>query len=289
MAENIKKITDTLIIPAGSSEIFINPTINNEHALLKSGILQAGISQLKPNYRIIRQFAPFHVLLYCTAGKGEVTEHGITKKFSKDDLVFIPGQGSQNYGSNKSFSMVWLHLQPKHKRLNFLGEPQLKVWPAYNNQLETLFNFLYGESNSPDGIDINIIQSCGELICRWLERESKSKETQISIRHRRKLNALWLSVSEDLSYPWTINTLSQRVFLSPQHLHSITQELFNNTPMGMVTQLRLIKVQYLLQNTDLKLHSIAQMVGYQSPFSLSRIFKKHFGYSPKAMRSSKPT
>jgi AraC-like DNA-binding protein len=284
MTENINNITNTLTITKGSKENFISPQYLDENLLIKTGIQHGGISVLKPGYRVTRSYCTDHILIYCTSGNAEVTRPDGTHAFSKGDLVLIPGNASQNYGSKNNFSMMWLHLQPNHKRLAFIFKIGFKIWPAYNNQLESLFRFIYNETINPKDINPKIVHAWSELMLTWLEREFISNDSQTTIRHRRRLDDLWLIVSDDLAYPWTISNLASKIHLSPAHLHSLMQELYNTTPMGMVTKLRLNKVHLLLQNTDLKLGSIANMVGYSSPFSLSRLFKRHYGFPPRDLR-----
>ncbi len=285
MAENIKNITNNLIIKEGSKENFIHAKVDGINLFNKFGIHHGGISFLKPGYRVNRAHGDAHVLIYCTSGSGEVFRPEGTQTFNQGDMVLIPGHVPQNYGSNHEFSMVWIHLEPFHKRLSFMPHDTFKIWPAYNKQIQTLFDFIYAETHISKNINPLIIHTWSELVLTWLEREFKSNDSMSNIRHRRKLDDLWLEVCDNLSHPWTIKDLANKIHLSPAHLHTLSQALFKTTPMAMVTKLRLNKATVLLQNTDLKLGVIANMVGYTSPFSLSRLFKQHYGYSPKSLRS----
>ena len=286
MPKNIINITKTMI-PLGSREVFIHSRRENEVHFKNFGILAAGISNLKPGYRIVREYCLDHILIYCTAGKGEVLNtEGQSKVFTKGDLIFIPGNAAQNYGSDYTFSMVWLHLKPNHKRLKFSNKKNLIMKPAYNNQLQNLFELFKVESTQIKNQNNRVLISVCECILAWIEREFQSTDPTNTTRHRRRIETLWLNVLEDLSYPWSVEKLSKFIHISSPHLYALTQQLYKMTPMGKVTQLRMDKAKMLLETTDLKLFEIASLVGYTSPFSLSRIFTKHFGISPKNLRNN---
>jgi AraC family transcriptional regulator, arabinose operon regulatory protein len=286
MAKNINRITETLIIPKGSEEKFINPVYNNGHIIHRYGFFIFGISTLKPGYRVIRPKGRDHVFIYCTSGKGDIIYDNQTHSFSKGDCILVKANAIQNYGSDQSFSMLWTHINPEHKNVRFV-KPEFRVWPAHNNQLENLYNLLYTETHTINALNIKIVETSIELIIAWLQREFSTKEQAHTIRLRRKLDNLWFKISNDLSYPWDIKTMSKIVHMSCPHFHALSQQLYNKSPMGMVTKLRITKAQALLQNSNLKLNSIANMVGYTSGFSLSRTFKKHTGYSPSTLRANK--
>lgn len=102
----------------------------------------------------------------------------------------------------------------------------------------------------------------------------------------RRLSRLWQTVSFDLRVPWTVERLAGELHVSPGHLHRLTKEHHNATPMQCVTRQRMEYAAILLQSTDYPLYVIADRVGYQTPFALSRAFKRHNGQSPRQYRNS---
>ncbi len=58
------------------------------------------------------------------------------------------------------------------------------------------------------------------------------------------------------------------------------------TPITYIQNIRLKKARELLQETDLSVMEIAQRVGYEQQSSLTRLFRKHLGQSPRAYRST---
>jgi transcriptional regulator GlxA family with amidase domain len=56
-------------------------------------------------------------------------------------------------------------------------------------------------------------------------------------------------------------------------------------PREMVARLRMQRAGEMLRSTNYTLDRIASLVGYETPFALSRAFKKHAGVSPREYRS----
>jgi AraC-like DNA-binding protein len=98
---------------------------------------------------------------------------------------------------------------------------------------------------------------------------------------------LWEEVNTHLHYPWEVRTLAARLHLSRMQFHRQVLRYHGVRPMEMVTHLRMLRAKSLLRNTDDTLSVIASSVGYQTPFALSRVFRKHVGISPREYRSQR--
>ena len=57
-------------------------------------------------------------------------------------------------------------------------------------------------------------------------------------------------------------------------------------PMEYLTQIRMQRAARLLQQSDRTVEQISMEVGYESPFSFSRSFKKIFGMAPREFRKT---
>ena len=79
-----------------------------------------------------------------------------------------------------------------------------------------------------------------------------------------------LSSSHGISYSLLRKVFKQREAIPPKKYHTIV---------------RLDKVKFFLNHTNMSLTEIADELGFNSPFHLSSQFKKYFGKSPKEWRS----
>ena len=101
------------------------------------------------------------------------------------------------------------------------------------------------------------------------------------------LAQLWEEVDANLSAPWTVNDFAARVHLSTPHLHRIVRQFHKTSPVSVLIRLRLRRAAELLTHTDLKLDTIAEMVGYQSGFALSKAFRRELHVAPRVYRKRK--
>lgn len=73
--------------------------------------------------------------------------------------------------------------------------------------------------------------------------------------------------------------------LSPFHLLRLFKGAFGRTPHQYATDRRLRRARTLVLGTDLPISEICNQVGYESLGSFSYRFKRHFGASPRQLRS----
>lgn len=283
MAKSIKNITNTTFIPKGSFERSTSPCFENEELLKPLGLLVLGISELEEGYLIRRSASPFHVIIFCQEGEGVIWRDDEEIVFRKGDMALIPA-GEQHYQSDRKFSMLWAHLDPKHRRYSHLNSMGAKVWERSQTDFKSMFGLFYDETRHLERQDIGMVKSFGEMIALSIDRELKEAGDLRQLRHRHTLENLWANVSQDLSYPWSVPELSSRAHMSNTQLHQLCMELYYLTPMGLVTKLRMEQVRILLIHSTENLDQIASSVGYTSPFSLSRSVKKYFGISPREIR-----
>ncbi len=73
--------------------------------------------------------------------------------------------------------------------------------------------------------------------------------------------------------------------VSEFHFHRIFKAYIGESVGTYISRLRLENAAQKLQITDFTLTEIAEKTGYQSQYSLSKAFKKHFGVTPSAFKN----
>ncbi|MGH2839330.1 MAG: AraC family transcriptional regulator [Solirubrobacteraceae bacterium] len=90
----------------------------------------------------------------------------------------------------------------------------------------------------------------------------------------------------DPSHPWTVATLARETGASRAALARRFHELVGEPPMSFLTGWRIALAADLLLEPGTTIGSVAQQVGYGSPFALSTAFKRVRGISPQQHRSA---
>lgn len=88
----------------------------------------------------------------------------------------------------------------------------------------------------------------------------------------------------NLESPPSLLGLARIVGLNDYKLKQGFRQIFGTTVFGCLQQQRLEKAKLLLQDPTLNVTAIARRVGYASPSSFHRAFKKHFGISPRSRK-----
>jgi AraC-like DNA-binding protein len=88
----------------------------------------------------------------------------------------------------------------------------------------------------------------------------------------------------DPAHPWTVAALADAVGVSRAALARRFNELVGEPPMSFLTGWRIALAADLLREPGETIGSVAQRVGYGSPFALSAAFKRVRGISPQQHR-----
>ena len=86
--------------------------------------------------------------------------------------------------------------------------------------------------------------------------------------------------------PWSVEGLAAAVGVSRATLARRFSRLVGEAPMTYLTRWRLAMAADLLHDRTQTLASVARQVGYTNPFALSVAFKREYGVSPQAYRTT---
>lgn len=86
------------------------------------------------------------------------------------------------------------------------------------------------------------------------------------------------------AHPWTVASLAAEIGVSRAALARRFHDVVGEPPMTFLTGWRLALAADLLCEPDATVGSVAQKVGYRSPFALSTAFKRVRGVSPQEHR-----
>ncbi len=100
-----------------------------------------------------------------------------------------------------------------------------------------------------------------------------------------RLASLWEQVAARLGEDWTLERLTAICHISNEHLRRLCRREMGRTPMHQVIYLRMQHAAKLLVETDEKIETIANSIGYRNAFVFSTTFKKWVGWPPSEYRS----
>ena len=83
----------------------------------------------------------------------------------------------------------------------------------------------------------------------------------------------------------TLDSIAKTLFLSKPYLSKYIKEKSGITFGENVKRIRLKKAKALLRNGNMKVETVADLVGYKNVEHFNRIFKREFGISPVKYRT----
>ena len=89
------------------------------------------------------------------------------------------------------------------------------------------------------------------------------------------------SMHNDPGYPWTLQSLAERVGVSRSVFAQRFRETVGATPMGYLTRWRMLLAADRLKNSSDGLSAIAQSLGYESDSAFGKAFRRVMGRSPR--------
>ncbi|HEY3332139.1 MAG TPA: helix-turn-helix transcriptional regulator [Capsulimonadaceae bacterium] len=253
--------------------------------LVARGIARAAISQYDADSRIDQQSSGRHTVIYTIAGSATVALSDGEICLEAESFWVAPAGTSFSIESGANgWDVMWFSISPialwRHLES---GKPHFRFQGQAARIVQVLSGLIF-ESSSPSLDSVQMGRNFAEVVGIYLDRRLHRAGEVASDDMRQRLGMLWAAVSADLQRPWTVADMAQVISLSESHLYRIVRQYHADTPLGVMTTLRIQRAQDLLAHTPHKLEFIATRLGYASPFALSKAFKRVTGHSPQQYR-----
>jgi YesN/AraC family two-component response regulator len=85
----------------------------------------------------------------------------------------------------------------------------------------------------------------------------------------------------------SVDRICSYLNVTPNYFSALFRKKTGQTFVAYLTELRMKKAKWLLENTDEKAYIIAGMIGYDEPNYFSYVFKKAYGISPSKYRQKR--
>ncbi|MDX2227278.1 MAG: AraC family transcriptional regulator [Verrucomicrobiae bacterium] len=200
------------------------------------------------------------------------------------DLMIWDARQGHYYGhESKRWNHSWMHAAGTlfDRLIPRLGIPLNRPFPLGDG---TTFvegiNELYKEVTGPAPADPVIARNLAENLLRRLARFGSPAPLD-PVPVPEKFFRLKRQLDEQYARKVTLQELASRVCLSVPHFCAEFKRHFQMSPIDYVIHQRLHHARFLLRDRNLKVAEVAARVGYDDLFYFSRLFKKHFGHSPR--------
>ena len=131
----------------------------------------------------------------------------------------------------------------------------------------------------PDAVIVgNLLENCLRDLVRYRNADSMAGRISEGLLKVRQL------ISEVPAREITLGQMAALAGMSIPNLSLRFKNVFGVSPVECLIQHRMHHAAHLLANQNLTITEVGQLVGYDDLFHFSKMFKKHYGLSPRAMR-----
>lgn len=115
---------------------------------------------------------------------------------------------------------------------------------------------------------------------------SELNEETLSIRGKKQIvEDICVYMNEHYAEKISLEAIASNMYLSPIYISKLFKEETGDSPINYLISIRLKKAASLLKNSRLPISEISVMVGYENTYYFSKLFKKHYGVTPKEYRN----
>ena len=219
-----------------------------------------------------------------------IEQDGGIRTFPPQSFKIWEPKVPQHYGNpGSSWRHSWIHcdgplvaVQVREARVPLnrvvsLGDPSL-----VEKHLLEIHEELTSQGQPASMILRNLFQN-------MLHRLSRTIEDGTDARFPKRIPERFLAVKKYIeahcAERLTLTELAERAHLSVPHFCSEFRRYFEVSPVEYVIRLRMHAAVYYLRNINHSVSEVAALVGYDDIFYFSKLFKKRYGVSPRAMRA----
>jgi len=268
-----------------------------KHFYLRRGVIDpafsvrgVGVRERMPSCRIERPagsgdylFMLFHDPVWI--GRPDGRDH----PYPAETLVLWAPGDPQVYGHREAgYAHSWIHCEGTRLPRLLAGLPEplpfrepfpMPAGAAFPQRLLEIHRELTARWRPDDILVGNLLENALRHIARL--RHSTSPATAEA-----GASPGMLAVREHLgnhsAQPLTLPQLARMAGMSVPHFSARFKAAFGIAPMACLIRHRMLHAAYLLTDRHASISETARQVGYDDPFHFSRMFRKHFGESPRA-------
>jgi len=237
-----------------------------------------GHGTLLAPYRMVRMQSVHAHVVACFGGRGRTLIDGRAVDWRPGQVLLAPRGACHAFepASRGPWRIAWIFCDDRKGGLLIDGSTRLIEADAsgFVSTLQLLTREAAGEAEPA------AMQALVTLL------QTHTRRLTGDLVMDRRLVCLWERVEADLGHDWNCHALAGLAAMSEEHLRRLCHRHYRRSPMNYVAQLRLHRAGILLRASQEKVASVAQQVGFSSPYAFSAAFKRWSGVPPVQFRTN---
>lgn len=246
-----------------------------------------GRYQCDERYAVQRQSYDSFLILHVLRGRGYCYLDGRRVELTEGSFLLLDCYHPHRYGTDSGWEILWIHfdgvLAREYYQSILNGKRQMMLPPnPYNamRALEKIYRMYHHEKRAVEPL---ISKSITSVLTEFLLADTASES---GAEHSGSIEELLNYISESIDQPLTLESLAQRVSLSPFYFSRIFKKETGYTVRDYLIHTRVNAAKFYLKTTSLSLKEISYRCGYGSESTFCTTFRHATGLTPMGYRSS---
>jgi len=260
--------------------------------LNQQGIGFSGVAHIDDNYVILRSKGYYqHLVLYTLSGEGWMRSEGKDHILKSGDIWISPAEVPHEYGIfGKTWKILWISLG-RTSRWNTIDDIGTIIRKSnLGSVMDKLFSSIIRSVSGEYFNTTDEIEHLSELMLIYLDRELSLKSIHPKEREiQNRFNILFSRVNQSIHQNWDIEKLQNAMgkHYAEDHFIRLCRQYYGQTPIKVVTGLKMQKAWELVCNTNLPIQTVSEKVGYTNPYAFTTAFKRYWKLPPIEVRKQK--
>lgn len=262
------------------------------HQTVDLYLCYCGIEYCPPDHFYGPKIRTEYLVHFLFRGRGYFKINGNTYELKAEQAFFVPPGIETCYYADPAdpYAYVWVAFDGE-KASSYLDQTALSVLhpvcdlriPA--SQFRSLAEQIMAAKELKISNDIRRVGYLYHILAKLTASVQSKSSGSIPLNYPAETYAEYAIQYIELNYDHiNVSDIVNYVGINRSYLYTIFKRQFNVSPQEYLIRYRMNQSASLLLTTTRTITSIAQSVGYEDALNFSKIFKKHFGTSPKHYR-----
>ena len=253
-------------------------------------LYEIGIQRCAPSYSFGPIIRDRYILHYVFEGEGVLRIDGKELKVKSNSFFLLPPDVLVQYQADekKPWQYAWIHFHGFKSTEIVRSIGMTRKEPVYvpieeNSQLkDAVINLIMYKEN--EYACIGYMYILFDKINRWTRHVEKKAGTNLRTMNymREAIQYINTKYCESIM----VQQIADHCGVDRAYLSKIFKYATGNTLQEYLIQFRIKRAKQLLKDTDLSVKYVSYSVGYNDPFTFSKVFKKQEGVSPSVWRKN---